>query len=285
MRPAAVHPASERLADRHFHAIAELIQSRVGLQLPAAKRTMVEGRLRRRVRALDLDGLAAYGRLLFDEGHLDAEFTHLIDCVTTNKTDFFREPAHFAFLRDEAVPQLAARAGRAPLRLKVWSAAASNGAEAYTLAMVLDDMVRHGSDLAFSILGTDISTEVLAEARSGIYPEEMLAAVPDALRRRYVMKACEPARRQGRIVPELRRRVRFTRLNLMDERYAFDRDVDVIFCRNVLIYFDKPTQRAVIARLARHLRPGGYLVLGHAESMAGAGAVGLVQVRSTIFQR
>ena len=285
VRPASSQPAPEHLADRHFRSIADLIQGRVGIQLPAAKRTMVEGRLRRRVRALELDGLEAYGRLLFDEGHLDAEFTHLIDCVTTNKTDFFREPAHFAFLRDEAVPQLAARAGRAPLRLKVWSAAASNGAEAYTLAMVLDDMARRGSDLAFSILGTDISTEVLAAARSGIYPDEMLEAVPDAFRRRYVMEARDRSRRQGRIVPELRRQVRFARLNLMDERYAFDRDVDVIFCRNVLIYFDKPTQRTVIERLARHLRPGGYLVLGHSESMAGAGAAGLVQVRSTVFQR
>ena len=281
----AVNPPSERLADRHFRSIVDLIQTQVGIQLPAAKRTMVEGRLRKRVRALDLDGIEAYGRHLFDEGHLEAELTQLIDCVTTNKTDFFREPAHFAFLRDEAVPSFLARSGRGPLKLKLWSAAASTGAEAYTLAMVLDDMVRRGHNLAFSILGTDISTEVLAAAREGVYPNEMLQAVPPAFRQRYVLTPRDSARKEGRIVPELRRHTRFQRLNLMDERYAFDRDVDVIFCRNVLIYFDKPTQRIVIERLAQHLRPGGYLVVGHSESMAGAGAAGLTQVASSIFQK
>lgn len=281
----AVQPAIEGLKDQHFRTIADLIQKQVGIQLPAAKRTMVEGRLRKRVRELDLDGLEAYGRHLFDDGHLEAEFAHLVDCVTTNKTDFFREPAHFAFLRDEAVPHLQARKGRAPLKLKLWSAAASTGAEAYTLAMVLDDMVRRGHSLSFSILGTDVSTEVLATAREGVYSRDVLNEVPTGFRERYVMMARDPARNEGRIVPELRRRARFEHLNLMDEHYAVDGDVDVVFCRNVLIYFDKPTQKAVIERLARHLRPGGYLIVGHSESMAGASAMGLVQVSSSIFQR
>ena len=285
MSMAAVDILTERLTDRHFRSIVELIERQVGIQLPAAKRTMVEGRLRKRVRALDLDGLEAYGRLLFDEGHLEAEYTHLVDCVTTNKTDFFREPAHFEFLRDVAVPRLAAQAGTRPLRLKVWSAASSIGAEAYTLAIVLDDLIRRGRPLSFSILGTDISTEVLGQAGDGIYSHEMLAPIPPDLRRRYVMEACDPARREGRIVPELRRRVRFEHLNLMDERYGIDRDVDIILCRNVLIYFDKPTQKAVIERLAGHVRPGGYLIVGHSESMAGAGAAGLIQVSSSVFQR
>lgn len=279
---------SEHLTDRHFRAIVDLIQNQVGIQLPSGKRGMVEGRLRKRVRALDLDGLEAYGRLVFDEGHIEAEFPFLVDCMTTNKTDFFREPAHFTFLRDEAVPRLAARgqrAGGAPLRLKLWSAASSNGAEAYTMAMVLHDMVRRGHKLAFSILGTDISTEMVAAAEAGIYPDEMLLAVPADFRQRYVMAARDPARREGRIVPELRGFTRFQHLNLMDAQYGIDRDVDVIFCRNVLIYFDKPTQKAVIERLGKHLRPGGYLVVGHSESSAGAGAAGLVQVSSTIFQR
>lgn len=285
MSMAAVDILAERLTDRHFRSIVELIERQVGIQLPAAKRTMVEGRLRKRVRALDLDGLEAYGRLLFDEGHLDAEYAHLVDCVTTNKTDFFREPAHFEFLRDVAVPKLAAQAGTRPFRLKVWSAASSIGAEAYTTAIVLDDMIRRGRRLSFSILGTDISTEVLGQANDGIYTHDMLAPIPTDLRRRYVMEACDPARREGRIVPELRQRVRFEHLNLMDERYDVDRDVDIILCRNVLIYFDKPTQKAVIERLARHLRPGGYLIVGHSESMAGAGAAGLSQISSSIFQR
>ncbi|WP_375457420.1 CheR family methyltransferase [uncultured Methylobacterium sp.] len=285
MSMAAVDILADRLADRHFRSIVDLIERQVGIQLPAAKRTMVEGRLRKRVRALDLDGLEAYGRHLFDEGRLDAEYTHLVDCVTTNKTDFFREPAHFEFLRDVAVPKLATQAGTGPLQLKVWSAAASIGAEAYTLAIVLDDMIRRGHRLSFSILGTDISTEVLGRAGDGIYSHEMLAPIPPDLRRRYVMEALDSARREGRIVPELRRRVQFRHLNLMDEHYDVDRDVDIVLCRNVLIYFDKSTQKAVIEHLARHLRPGGYLIVGHSESMAGAGAIGLNQVSSSVFRK
>lgn len=277
----------QQLSEHHFRSIAEVIEARVGIQLPASKRTMVEGRLRKRVRALQLDTLDDYGRHLFDEGRLPEEFVHLVDCVTTNKTDFFREPAHFDLLRDTLVPrlcQLAAHRNDRPL-LKVWSAAASSGAEAYTLGMVLQDMVAEGHRFDFAILGTDISTEVLRIAVDGIYSEEMLAVVPPALRRRYVMASRDPARQVGRIVPELRRHVRFRHLNLMDLRYSVDRDVDVIFCRNVLIYFDRPTQRAVLGRLASHLRPGGYIVVGHSESMSVAGVPGLAQVTSTVFRR
>ncbi|TNC05791.1 chemotaxis protein CheR [Methylobacterium terricola] len=279
--------ASQQLSERHFRSIAEVIETRVGIQLPSTKRTMVEGRLRKRVRALRLDSLEAYARHLFDEGRLSEEFVHLVDCVTTNKTDFFREPAHFDLLRETLVPRLCAlpaHRGERPL-LKIWSAAASTGAEAYTLAMVLQDMIGAGCRFEYAILGTDVSTEVLRVAAAGIYAEEMLAEVPAPLRRRYVMAARDPARQIGRIVPELRRRVRFSHLNLMEERYPIDRDVDVVFCRNVLIYFDRPTQRAVLGRLAGHLRPGGYLAVGHSESMSVAGVPGLTQVTSTVFRR
>ena len=273
-----------RLNDRHFETVAEMIQDRVGIQIPPAKRTMVEGRLRKRMRALDIETLTEYGRHVFDHGHLAEEFVHIIDCVTTNKTDFFREPAHFDQLRDELIPMLR-RNGITQARLKLWSAAASTGAEAYTLAMVLHDMAMAGHALDYAILGTDVSTEVLRVAADGIYPEDVLQAVPQHFRRRYVMQARNPAWKVGRIVPELRARVRFKHLNLMNAQYPVDRDVDIIFCRNVLIYFDKDTQRAVLSRLATHLRPGGFLVVGHSESMAGAGVPGLAQVSSTIFTR
>ncbi|MCJ2126576.1 CheR family methyltransferase [Methylobacterium sp. J-077] len=273
-----------QLSDRHFESVADLIQDRVGIQIPAAKRTMVEGRLRKRMRALDIESLSAYGRHVFDEGNLERELVHIIDCVTTNKTDFFREPAHFDQLRDELVPMLR-RTGATQGRLKLWSAAASTGAEAYTLAMVLHDMAMAGQALDYAILGTDVSTEVLRVAADGIYPDDVLQAVPSHFRRRYVMHARDPGLKVGRIVPELRARVHFKHLNLMNAQYPVDHDIDVIFCRNVLIYFDKDTQRAVLSRLATHLQPGGFLVVGHSESMAGAGVPGLVQVSSTIFAR
>jgi chemotaxis protein methyltransferase CheR len=272
------------LTNAHFSAIAEVIEGRVGIKLPPGKRTMVEGRLRKRVRALGLSSLTDYARQLFEQGGLDDEIVHLIDCVTTNKTDFFREPAHFDFLRQTAVPKLLRAHGPRPAALKIWSAACSAGAEAYTIAMVLQDLVAAGRNLRYSILGTDISTEVLREARAAIYTRDFVAPVPAAMQQRYVMRARDPRQHHVRIAPELRRRVQFEHLNLMDKTYPFDRDVDVIFCRNVLIYFDKPTQVAVISRLASHLRPGGYLLLGHSESMAGAGIDGLEQVVPTVYQ-
>ncbi len=277
----------DRLGERHFRAISEVVDRCVGIQLPASKRTMVEGRLRKRVRALGLANLQDYGAHLFDRGGLDAELIHLIDCVTTNKTDFFREPTHFDFLRHVAIPELVRQRGarrHEPCDIKVWSAAASTGAEAYTISMVLQDMVAAGTPIQFSILGTDVSTEVLKTARAAIYPVDFVAPVSAAMRQRYVLKARDPANQTVRISPELRRKVRFERLNLMDESYPIDRDVDVILCRNVLIYFDKPTQATVISRLVSHLRPGGYLMLGHSESMAGYGSDNLSQVIPTIYQ-
>ena len=275
---------NQGLSERHFRSIVSLIETEVGIQLPAAKRTMLEGRLRKRVRALDLDGLDAYGRHLFEDGHLDEEYVHLVDCVTTNKTDFFREPAHFDLLRKQLVPSLATRRA-GTTRLKLWSAAASIGAEAYTLAMVLQDMVAAGQDLDYSILGTDVSSEVLKIGRTAIYTTEMLATVPPEVRRRYVMTARDPGRQEARIVPELRARVRFQHLNLMADRYNVDRDMDVVFCRNVLIYFDKPTQRAVLQQISDHVRPGGYIVVGHSESMAGSGLTHMTQISSTVFRK
>lgn len=244
---------------------------------------MVEGRLRKRVRKLGLRSLDDYAAHLFERGNLDGEAMHLVDCVTTNKTDFFREPAHFDFLCRTAVPRLAGRHGDHPL--KVWSAASSTGAEAYTVAMVLHDMAAAGARFRFSVLGTDISSEVLEQARAAIYPAAMVEPVPAPLRQRYLMTARQPSDSLVRIVPELRRLVQFHRLNLMEPTYPFDRDVDVIFCRNVLIYFDRPTQRAVVERLAGHLRTGGYLLLGHSESMAGNDVPGLIQTHPSIYQR
>ncbi len=277
-------PALDRLSDRHFAAISSAIESRAGIKLPRGKRTMVEGRLRRRVRALGLDSLHAYGAHLFDAGGLADEMPELIECVTTNKTDFFREPSHFDFLRDGAVSEISKWQGAALPSFKVWSAAASTGAEAYTAAMVLQDLVDAGRIRRYSVLGTDISVEVLREAQAAIYPREFVEPVPSDMRRRFLMTSRDPASATVRIVPELRARVAFQQVNLMDTVYPFDRDVDIILCRNVLIYFEKDIQRAVVTRLCSHLRQGGFLILGHSESMAASGVDGLRQAGPTIFQ-
>jgi len=276
----------DHLSARDFKRLADLIGDEVGIKLPPSKRLMIEGRLRKRVRALGLAGLDAYSTYLFRQDGLASERPHLINAVTTNKTDFFREPEHFDLLEHKLVPALLElrRGERTPL-LKIWSAASSTGAEAYTLAMVLADLAAQRHDFRFSILGTDISTTVLEQGVRAVYPTELVAPVPPAKQQRYLMYARKPgARPEVRIVPELRRLVRFARLNLMDQTYPFDRDVDVIMLRNVLIYFDKADQEKVILRLVSHLRPGGYLILGHSESMIGT-AVTMRQVAPAVFQK
>ncbi len=273
---------TDALPLRDYQRIADLIEGQVGIRLPTSKRAMVEGRLRRRVRALQLPDLEAYCRLLFDDGALDEEMVALIDAVTTNKTDFFREPQHFDFLQRQAVPDLLAQ--RTTRRLKVLSAACSNGAEPYTLAMVLAEMALR-VPFRFAVLGVDISTQMLAQAEAAVYPAAMMEPVPAELQARWVMRSRDPSRELVRIVPELRRAVQFMRLNLMDPSYPLDRDIDVIFCRNVLIYFDAAHQRAVIQRLAGHLRPGGFLFVGHSDCICGDDNPALKPVSVTVFQR
>jgi chemotaxis protein methyltransferase CheR len=246
---------------------------------------MVEGRLRKRVGATGFTNLTEYCRHLFDEGGLETETIHLIDVVTTNKTEFFREPDHFRFLADTALPQLLSerRAGSHTL-LKAWSTASSIGAEPYTLAMVMDDLSRRLGGFRISIVATDISTRVLETAATAIYPEAMIAPVPFDMRKRYLLRGKNASQGLVRLVPEIRRLVQFGRLNLMDAAYPVDRDMDIIFCRNMLIYFDKPTQQAVLTRLCDHLRPGGCLFLGHSESLAGFG-LPLKPIGNTVFRR
>ncbi len=276
----------DHLTPRDFERIARLIGDKVGIKLPPAKRIMVEGRLRKRVRSLGLVDFADYTAHLFERDGLDEELVHLINAVTTNKTDFFREPEHFEVMVNKLVPALLAerRGERKPL-LKIWSAASSTGAEAYTIAMVMNDLEAQRRDLSYVILGTDIDTNVLEQAARAVFPAEMADAVPAELSARYIMQPRKPGlRAEVRIAPELRKRVQFAHLNLMDKSYPFDRDVDLIFLRNVLIYFEKSDQEAVINRLVGHLRPRGYLLLGHSESMIGT-SITMRQVAPAVFQK
>ena len=284
--PVTEEPDSDHLRSADFQRIAILISTQVGIKLPPAKRLMVEGRLRKRVRARGFDTFDAYCDALFKGDGLAAELPYLINAVTTNKTDFFREPEHFDFLEERIVPSLLdERKGERNPLLKIWSAASSTGAEAYTIAMLLADIAAERNDFRFAVLGTDISTAVLAQAQRAVYPAEMIAPVPFAMQGRYIMRARRPGNRpEVRIVPEIRRLARFAHLNLMDASYPVDHDVDVIFLRNVLIYFERKDQEAVIRRLIGHLRPGGYLLLGHSESMIGT-SIAMRQVAPAVFQK
>jgi chemotaxis protein methyltransferase CheR len=279
------NPAFDRLSQRDFNRLSEFIHSYSGIKMPPSKKTMVEGRLRRRLRATGLGSLSEYCRYVFDQGGIEREGVSLIDAVTTNKTDFFREPEHFQYLLERAIPELLKHrhlSRSAPL--KIWSAASSTGAEAYTLAMLLAELMRADHALRVSILATDICTEVLQAAMLGIYPESMIEPVPMELRRRYVLKSKRGAAGRVRMAPELRRMIAFGRLNLMEAPYGVDTDMDVIFLRNILIYFDKQTQHNVLTQLCEHLRPGGYLFLGHSETLSGLG-MPLQPVATSIFRR
>lgn len=274
-------PVGNSIGERQFRRIAAYIQAQTGIKMPATKAHMIEGRLMRRVRSEGFESIDEYCEHILSGYASDEAVDDFINAITTNKTDFFREPGHFDYLAEKILPELA-DAGRR--RIRCWSAAASTGMEAYTLAMMLSDFVARRPDMDYSILATDIDTNVLAEAQRGIYPLVALAPVPAQMRARYVARALDPSRKEARIVPELRRKVAFARLNLMDEQYRVGEPMDVIFCRNVLIYFERETQVRVIKRLCDNLLPGGHLILGHSESIHGLD-LPLATVSNTVFRK
>jgi len=271
----------DRISKRNFDKLARFIYDYSGIKMPPTKLTMLEGRLRRRLRATNHVTFDDYCDFLFHEDGLEQESVYLIDAVTTNKTDFFREARHFEYMQQVALPALAASGIRT---VRTWSSACSTGAEPYTMAMVLEEFTEARSDLNYSILATDLSTDVLQTAQRGIYAEDLVQPVPRDLHRKYIMVAKQPGRREIRISPLLRSRVGFARMNLMDDKYPVGDAMHMIFCRNVLIYFDKPTQSAVLTRLCNCLIKGGYMFIGHSESITGFD-LPLKQVSNTVFQR
>ncbi len=280
----AVHQspsAMDRISKRNFERLSRFIYDYSGIKMPPTKQTMLEGRLRRRLRATRIHTFDAYCDFLFNGGGLEQETVYLIDAVTTNKTDFFRESRHFDFMRDEALPALAASGIR---RVRAWSSACSTGAEPYTMAMVLAEFAESRPDMDYAILATDLSTDVLQTARQGIYARDIVEPVPPAMKKKYVMVPARPDRREVRIVPKLRSKIGFARMNLMDPKYAVGDPMHLIFCRNVLIYFDKRTQTQVLSRLCACLAPEGYMFIGHSESITGID-LPLRQVSNTVFQR
>lgn len=270
----------DQLRNGDFSRLSQLIHQTCGIKLSPSKKTMLEGRLRKRVRALGLGSMTAYVAYLFEDDGLDNELSQLIDAVTTNKTDFFREPDHFKFMTETALPELAA-AGRPVI---AWSAAASVGAEAYSMAMVMADFALNNRGFQFSVYGTDICSDVLETAMQAIYSEEMIAPVPMEMRKRYLLRSKDRRLPTVRIAPHLRRHVSFGRLNLIDESYHLDISADIVFCRNILIYFDKPTQKIVLNNICRHMPSGAFMFIGHSETIAGLD-LPLRQVSTTVYRR
>ena len=272
----------QHLTARDFHKLRDLIYSVCGIHLVPDKKTMVELRLRKRLLALEMRSFREYCEHVLGAGG-EAELTSMIDVITTNKTDFYRESGHFEFLTQTVLPLLDAGVGRP---LQVWSAGCSSGEEPYSLAIVLSEYAEQQgpNGYRFSILATDISTRMLEKARLGIYELDAIAPIPTAVRRKYVLKSRNPARPVARMAPEIRAQVEFRRLNLMDAEFALVHPPDVIFCRNVVIYFDKATQEQLVTRFVRSLRPNGHLFMGHSETLHGF-RVPLIQVAPTVYRK
>jgi chemotaxis protein methyltransferase CheR len=247
-----------------------------------AKKIMLEGRLSKRLRLLGMRTYSQYADFVQTPGGED-EIIHMIDAVSTNKTDFFREPHHYEVLQTICLPSLLEGSRQEP-KISVWSAACSTGEEPYTLAIELSEFARKQHRLDFEILATDISTRVLQKAASAIYTSDRIDHVPMHIRKSYFLKSKDQKNPTVKIVPEIRNKVQFRRVNFMDNVLNVPTGMDIIFCRNVLIYFDRKTQEEVIKKLLLKLRTGGYLFIGHSESLHGM-TLPLQLIKPTVYKK
>ncbi|MFT3829688.1 MAG: CheR family methyltransferase [Opitutaceae bacterium] len=267
MKPSFVAMETQTLTPAQFADFQAVITGTLGIKMPPTKQVMLQSRLHRRLRELGMATFEEYhSRFFGDPAQQAAELEHLLNLATTNKTDFFREPDHFEVLAKKALPEwLGAPTGP---EFSVWCAGCATGEEAYTLAMVLEEQ-RRNFEFSYRIRATDVSTRVLEMARAAIYPEDHIGPVPPELRRRHLLRSRDPEARQVRIVPALRERVRFGHLNFLSPDYGMHERFDIVFFRNVMIYFDRETQREVVGRICRQLRAGGRLFIAHSETLQG----------------
>lgn len=269
---------------RHFDIIASIARAEAGLQIPPEKAPMVFARIAKRLRLLGLSDVEAYCELVLGASGA-TERQHLICALTTNVTGFFREAHHFEYLRNQICPEFAAQA-RDGGRIRIWSAGCSSGPEPYTIAMILLDALPSAPDLDIRILATDIDAEVLGVARKGCYDTQRLAPLPDGYRDRFLCAADERGLPPGhlQVAPEVRALVRFRELNLLDP-WPMRGTFDLIFCRNVVIYFAQDTQAGLWPRFAQACKPGGHLFLGHSERLPHALHGAFRPVATTTYRR
>lgn len=272
-----------QLTDDEFDKLSRFIYKESGIKMPPVKKVMLQSRLQKRLRELNMTNFKEYIEYVFSKEGLNGEIIHMLDVVSTNKTDFFREPVHFDFLNNTVLPEFVEqRAGSRTI--KIWSAGCSSGEEPYTLAIVLAEFAAKNPGFDFSIIGTDISTQILQKAVDAVYKEDRVSIIPIETKRKYFLRSKDRQNPTVKVIGDLRKKVRFGRLNFMDTYYDMPETFDVVFCRNVLIYFDRPTQEKVINKLCDKLRPNGYFFLGHSESIMNMD-VPLKQVKPTIFRR
>lgn len=278
---------NQQLTVEEFRLISNYIRENVGIKMPTEKKTMLEGRLRKRIRHLGLSSFNQYIDYVFSPSGLEDELVHMIDVITTNKTDFFREPHHFDFLVKQGLPRLITAHGAGVRRdLMVWSAGCSSGEEAYSIAMALSEFgTQHpGLGFHFRILATDISTRVLDVAKRAVYTEDKVEPVPMDLKKKYLLRSKDSQRQLVRVIPALRETVKFRRINFLDSDFGFRERMDIVFFRNVLIYFEKKTQESILLKVTDYMKPGGLLFIGHSETLIDM-RLPLESVNPTIYKR
>lgn len=266
--------ATLELTPAQFQRIRDLMYETSGVNLVKGKEELVKARLSKRIRALELDGFDDYVRFIEQEAE-GKELFQMVDELTTNKTSFFREASHFDLLRDEVAPAYCDRGGK----FRIWSAGCSSGEEPYTLAITLSEALPNIERRDVKILATDISPTILDQARTGVYSSKVLGDVADSQRRRYFDKRSDDLYAAG---DELRSLITFALLNLM-EPWPMKGSFDMIFCRNVMIYFDQSTRQRLVRRFHKMLAPGGYLCVGHSESLNSCDH-GLAYVQPAVYR-
>lgn len=273
---------SAQLNSYEFKRISEFIQSNFGIKLPDQKRIMVQGRLHKRLAAMNMNSFSSYVHYLFSKEGKVKEIPVMVDLISTNKTNFFREAAHFSTLSEIVLPEYVKLNKFSTL--KVWSAGCSSGEEVYTLAMVLNNFFEQYKNYNYKILGTDISRRMLEKASKAIYDLKDVDNMPIYLKKKYLLKNKNKEIKKVRVTPELRKKTKFAYLNFMADEYQLDDKFDVAFCRNVIIYFERHIQREVLLKILDHIKPNGYLFLGHSESINDMG-LPVKKISPTVFKK
>ncbi len=275
------------MSEKERSDLSSLIETRFGIKMPPVKKVLLTSRLSKRLNALGFKSYNEYYKYLTNEKGSADELNIFADLVSTHETSFFREPQHFEYLYKTAIPQLLQERGTGvKTHLNVLSSACSTGEEAYTISLTLEEFFRNNNlnSYSYKITGTDISTKVVNAAIRGVYHESRISNLPHEYKQRYFMKGKGQKSELVRIIPEIRATADFHYMNLMDDKYPFSEKFDIIFFRNAMIYFDKENQEKILGRLAGHMNKGGFLFIGHSETVSGYN-LPLRSVATTIYRR
>ena len=260
------------MSEKEREKISSFVEKELGIKMPPAKKALLQSRLSKRLRILGFSNYNEYFDFIMTPAGKNDEIPIFIDLVSTHVTHFFREEQHLNYLYSNILPEIISNHARSYHTIKIWSAACSTGEEVYSLGMVISEFFKNnlkGNKFDFEIYGTDVSSNVVEKAKNAIYDEESAKNVPFEYKKKYFLRSKDRSKNLIKITSELRTKSKFKTLNFLDDDYGFNIKFDIIFCRNVLIYFDKKTQEKIINKFSKYLAKDGFLVLGHSETIIG----------------